>query len=115
MEPFFYIDIFEENESYLVNFEEIIDKIIDQKDYQLDFTHTLSLPISPFDLESIISTFVIFFPIYDTSLQLAKGEPIRFEKLLIGADKQLKEYYDSPDHEVKTKRSSLSKNLSKNY
>ena len=48
-------------------------------------------PISSQSLDLIIESYVLFYPIYDSYIQLSKGEPVRFLELISKANRWLKE------------------------
>jgi hypothetical protein len=72
---------FDEEEKVIVPFDQFIDMLIDLKDYAWGFYREIRLPIGLADLTTIIDSFVIFYPIYDSALRIAKGEKDIFEEL----------------------------------
>lgn len=53
--------------------------------------HPKDFPISAESLNLIVESYVLFFPIYDSYIQLSKGEPVRFLELISKANVWLRE------------------------
>jgi hypothetical protein len=79
MNPHFYYNI---EKNALVPFDELLNEIVKSKIYTLDFSRDLRFPIGIGELNEIINSFVIFYPIYDSLLRIAKGESPIFEELI---------------------------------
>ncbi|MCL2029306.1 MAG: HNH endonuclease, partial [Deltaproteobacteria bacterium] len=75
------IKILNEEDQVIIPFPQYIDRMIDSKYYQLEFFSEIQLPISSNVLNEFINSFVIFYPIYDSVLRIAKGEKDIFEEL----------------------------------
>jgi hypothetical protein len=80
MNPFFYCNDIEKNA--LVPFDELLNEIVKSKIYILDFSRNLRFPIGIGELNEIINSFVIFYPIYVSLLRIAKEETPIFEELI---------------------------------
>jgi len=73
---------FDEEDNVIITFDQFIQQCIDFKWYELYFhRNEIPLPIKYDALNELIDNFVIFFPIYDSILRIAKGEKDRFEEL----------------------------------
>lgn len=53
--------------------------------------HPRDFPISSESLNVLIQSYALFFPIYDSYIQISKGEPVRFLELISKANRWLKE------------------------
>jgi hypothetical protein len=80
MNPDFYF--FDDNETAIIPFEAYLDKLLKQKFYNMNFSRIISFPIEQFELNEAINSFIIFYPIYDTMIRIAKGEKPIFKKLI---------------------------------
>jgi len=73
---------FDDECNVIIPFDQYIQQCIDFKCYKLDFNgETIRLPIGYDVINSLINDFVIFYPIYDSILRIAKGEKDIFEEL----------------------------------
>jgi hypothetical protein len=62
--------------------------------------HPKVFPISSQSLDTLIWNYVIFFPVYDSYIQISKGEPVRFLELISKANRWLmEEESDDEPHE----------------
>jgi hypothetical protein len=80
MNPSYYF--FEKDENFIIPFGDYLDKLIKLKFYNMDFFRTLRFPIGQYELNEAIDSFVLFYPIYDSMIRIAKGEKPIFEKLV---------------------------------
>src|SRR2546428_4168180 len=55
-------------------------------------------PVQPQRLLELIRNYVLFFPVYNSYLQIAKGEPVRFHRLIEQANDWL-EAHDAEETE----------------
>jgi hypothetical protein len=63
-------------------------------------------PISPVSLDRLVSRYTHFFPVYDSYLQISKGEPVRFLELIAKANqwqRRQDELQDSPEQPDKAR------------
>jgi len=79
MSPIFHFE--DENDNAIIPFDKYIDRLADSKLYILNFHRNIKLPVGVYDLNELINSFVIFYPIYDSLLRIAKGKKDIFEKL----------------------------------
>ena len=98
MEPLF--QFLEEEDQAAFPLSKYIDRLIGLKQFDLEFCTGVGLPISPYELNALINSFVFFYPIYDSVLRIAKGERDVFEDLT--ARFKIKDYleyleYDDAD------------------
>jgi 5-methylcytosine-specific restriction endonuclease McrA len=91
----------EENERLIIKFDEYIDKIFDTQNEGLYFSRLVGFPIDIYDINSIINSFVLLYPIYDSILRIAKGENHLFQSL-ISKLKYKNIYVDEYDNIKKT-------------
>jgi len=91
MRPAFYI--IDENDNAIIPFNKYIEKLVDSKLYVLEFYRNIRFPIGTYELDSLINSFVVFYPIYDSLLRIAKGEQDIFEKLT-----SMIKYKDIPEY-----------------
>ena len=42
----------------------------------------IAFPITPDDLSELVNRFAWFYPVYDSYIQIAKGEEVRFTQLI---------------------------------
>jgi hypothetical protein len=75
---FYYID---EEDNPIIPFNEYLNKLVQLKIYLLNFHRNLHFPIDILGINEIINSFVIFYPIYDSLIRIAKGEEPIFDKL----------------------------------
>ena len=73
---------FEDEDQVMFSFSWFIDRLIDLKRFDLQFSLEYRLPIGSKDLNDLINSFVFFYPIYDSVLRIAKGEKDIFEELV---------------------------------
>jgi 5-methylcytosine-specific restriction endonuclease McrA len=59
------------------------------------FSRESPYPIHPQRLSELIRNYVLFFPVYDSYLQIVKGEPVRFHRLI----EQANEWLETQDSE----------------
>jgi len=79
MRPFlYYKDI---NDNAIIPFNKYIEKLIDNKFYVLNFDREIRFPLNTLEINELINSFVIFYPIYDSLIRIAKGEDDIFDKL----------------------------------
>lgn len=80
MEPelFFWKD----DENVIIPFEQYLNKLINNKFFELSFHRKIKFPIGQIELNVLIRSFVIFYPIYDSVIRIAKGEEPIFNKLI---------------------------------
>lgn len=102
-------DIGNENiESIFLTNEEMLDEIIETKDYNLyfiDIFRSIELPVSEEEVNDLISSFITIFPLYDSLIKISLGEEPRFfelintikEKLLATSDED--DMYDDIEEE----------------
>ncbi len=67
--------------------------------------HNYHLPVSEVTLTEIVDNFVRFFPIYDSYIQMAKGQPHRLDTLIAKLSDWLQQ--DTDDVEIKANLSAL--------
>ena len=115
MKPNFHYS--DENDNAIIPFDKLLMKLIDSKLYILDFSRNIRFPIGTCELNTLINSFVIFYPIYDSLLRIAKGEKDIFEKLTSMVKyKDLFEYAkDENEHKIfltkEEEKNILSKNI----
>jgi len=80
MNPDLYL--YEDNENAIIPFEQYLDKLIKNKHFVLNFYRNIRFPIGQIELNELINSFVIFYPIYDSMIRIAKGEKHIFNKLI---------------------------------
>jgi hypothetical protein len=73
---------YKDNENAIVPFDQYIDKLIENKHFVLNFYRNIRFPIGQIELNELINSFVIFYPIYDSMIRIAKGEKPIFNKLI---------------------------------
>lgn len=74
---------YRDNNSFvIIPFDEYLTSIIEDKYYTLGFSRIIKFPITLDDLNSMVNSFVIFYPVYDSVVKLAKGEEVRFKELV---------------------------------
>jgi hypothetical protein len=94
MKPIFYYN--DENDSAIIPFNKYIEKLVDNKFYILNFYKEVRFPIGALELNELINSFVIFYPIYDSLLRIAKGENDIFKKLTsVIKYKDIQEYMEN--------------------
>src|SRR6266508_3167790 len=59
-------------------------------------------PVRPQRLLELIRNYVLFFPVYDSYLQIAKGEPVRFHRLIEQANDWLEAHEAEETEETET-------------
>jgi len=79
MRPTFYFN--DENDKAVISLDEYMNKLADSKLYTLNFHRNIKLPVGAYDLNELINSFVIFYPVYDSLLRIAKGEKDIFKKM----------------------------------
>jgi hypothetical protein len=70
-----------EDDNAVIPFNVFLEKLVGSKLYVLNFYRNIRFPIGTYELNELINSFVIFYPIYDSLLRIAKGEKDIFEKL----------------------------------
>ena len=82
-------------------FGENVALMLDSDSYTyFDFSRfDIGFPIDKIELESIVESFVYFYPIYDSYIQIAKGEKVRFKQLIKRLNKWYIEQSESNDTE----------------
>ena len=93
----------------IVPFTDMLDILIEDKDYAISFRRYIKMPISAKDLDEIINSFVIFYPIYDSVLRIAKGEKIRFEELV--SMLKFEDLYPTVEDELDTENEEIKNEL----
>lgn len=71
-----------EAESAIVEFNEYLKKMKAAKFYKLPFIRNIRYPIGTYEINAIINSFVVFFPVYDSMIKIAKGERDNFRQLI---------------------------------
>jgi 5-methylcytosine-specific restriction endonuclease McrA len=72
------------------------------------FSHpSIKFPIITSDLENLIESFVCFYPVYDSYIQIAKGEKVRFRQLL----KKLNQWYEK-QAEIENEEKTITRHVS---
>jgi len=89
---------FDEEDNAIIAFDKFVDRLVDAKVYDLDFWRDKKLPIGLDDLNDLIDSFIIFYPIYDSVLRIAKGQKDIFKELI----SKLKIKHLSSNEEVNT-------------
>ena len=69
-------------DNLIIPFNEIIKNHIDYHIYDLLFSRFIKCPLDYNELNSLIQSFVIFFPIYYSSLEIAKGIQCSFKDII---------------------------------
>ena len=85
-----------EEDNIMVPFTRRIDRLIEYNEFQLDFLKRIRFPLGFDELKEAVRSFVIFYPIYDSLLRIAKGEKARLEELT--SKFKLKDYEMFPDN-----------------
>jgi 5-methylcytosine-specific restriction endonuclease McrA len=77
-----------EDVRYLSPLRDYYRLMIAERTFDRDYFHgtVMRYPVGPTELQRLIYNYVIFFPIYDSFVQIAKGEHIRLAKLLTRAN-----------------------------
>ncbi len=65
----------------IIPFDNLLDELIEEKCYRLIFKKRVPFPVGFNQLNDLIDDFVVFYPIYDSMVRIAKGEKIIFEEL----------------------------------
>jgi hypothetical protein len=116
MKPIFYYN--NENDNPIIPFNKYLEKLVNSKLYVLSFYRNIRFPIGVYELNELINSFVIFYPVYDSLLRIAKGEKDIFEKLTSMVKyKDIPEYIENEPKIELTKeegKSLLSKNIDDN-
>jgi len=73
---------YEGNENVIIPFENYLDKLTNDKHFILNYFRHIRFPIGQIELNTLINSFVIFYPIYDSMIRIAKGEKDIFRKLI---------------------------------
>ena len=98
-ELYFYKD----NENVIIPFVQYLDKLIENKYFVLNFYRNIRFPIGQIELNELINSFVIFYPIYDSMIRIAKGEKPIFNKLITMLNySEIEQYSDEKINENNT-------------
>jgi len=101
MRPNFYYKIENDNDNAIIPFDKFLERIVASKKYILNFYRNIRFPIGAYELNELINSFVIFYPIYDSLLRIAKGEKDNFKKLVSKVKyKDILEYENKPKNEL---------------
>jgi len=96
-----------EKENMIKPFKEIVEKhkekVVEsnkKKCYCLDFTRTIKSPLNYSELNSLIDSFVLFFPVYYSMLEIAQDKPCSFKEIISKVNyKNLIENYPNTNKE----------------
>lgn len=83
---------FDENDGAIIPLNKYINKLSDSKLYILEFYRNIRFPIGLYELNELINSFVVFYPIFDSLLRIAKGKKDIFKKLV-----SMVKYKDIPE------------------
>lgn len=64
------------------------------------YTKTIKYPISRDEIDDLIFSFLVLYPIYDAFIQISKGQEIRFQEQINLTEKFLIEYYRKEDEHL---------------
>jgi hypothetical protein len=79
MFPVFYVD---KNVSIIKPFKQIIDDYKKEKNYDIRFVRTIKCPLEYNEFNSLIMSFVLFFPIYYSMLEIAQNKQCPFNDII---------------------------------
>jgi hypothetical protein len=72
----------EENEQVIIKFNDFIEKMFNTQNQSIYFYRRIGFPINIYELKSVVNTFVLLYPIYDSILRIAKNEKDIFKTLI---------------------------------
>jgi 5-methylcytosine-specific restriction endonuclease McrA len=71
-----------ENDDLIIGFEKYIDKIFNEQSQEIYFIREIGFPLNVYKFQSAVNSFVIFYPIYDSILRIARNESDIFNSLI---------------------------------
>jgi hypothetical protein len=71
-----------DNDDLIIKFDKYMDKIFDEQSQEIYFTRDVGFPLNIYKFQSIVNSFVIFYPIYDSILRIARNELDIFNLLI---------------------------------
>ena len=87
------IHLFKEEE-IIKPFKDVIKNYKEQNFYDLKFTRTIKCPLNYNDINALIISFVVFFPIYYSMIEIAQNKKCSFRKIISMLDyEKLNNYY----------------------
>lgn len=95
MRPDFYLS---EDLPFFATFREHYQHRMLNREFDNSFVgYPYHLPVSFFEIAQLIENFIIFFPIYDSYIQMAKGLPHRLESLVSRLNHWFEKQLDNPN------------------
>jgi hypothetical protein len=73
---------FDQEMEIIIPFKEIIKEYKEQHFYDLRFIRTIKCPLNYTEINSLIMSFVLFFPIYNSMIEIAQNKKCSFKKLI---------------------------------
>jgi 5-methylcytosine-specific restriction endonuclease McrA len=71
-----------DNDDLIIKFDKYMDKIFDDQSQEIYFGRDVGFPLNTYKFQSIVNSFVIFYPIYDSILRIARNELDIFDLLI---------------------------------
>jgi len=93
-------------------FAEYYQWMIDKKMFFNDFciAHDIAFPIMPDDLSELVDRFAWFYPVYDSYIQIAKGEEVRFIQLIEWLNQWYRKNAESEDAQSQNPQNEIKSN-----